>query len=243
VTRRKTNALFVLLFALLLGGLGWWASQQRPAIPLRPIGLFTSLPIIWAESEQLGDLLQGDAPTHWAKVEIERRGRIVPLDTLDQLDRGLTRLVIAQPRPLSPSENVALDAWVRAGGQLLLIVDPALTAHSAFPVGDPRRPQDIALLSPILSRWGLELTFDDGQAEGEVLVQAGAVAIPVNLPGRWRLPHGSPCRSEATGLLADCRIGRGKVLALADAEVLSASDEGSHQRALAELLDRAFARR
>lgn len=242
MTRQRTSAVLVLLLALLLGGLGWW-TVQRPAVPQRPIGLFTSLPIIWAESDQLGDLLHSEAPGHWARAEIERRGRIVPLDTLNQLNRGLTRLVIAQPQPLSPSENVALDAWVRGGGQLLLVADPALTAHSAFAVGDPRRPQDIVLLSPILSRWGLELSFDDSQAEGLAMVPADAGAIPVNLPGRWRLLPDSTCRSAAAGLLADCAIGQGRVLALADAEVLAADDDGTRSAAFADLLDRAFAER
>jgi hypothetical protein len=222
------------------GGAGWFLTQ-RPAITQRPIGLFTSLPILWSESETLGDLLHDDNQQHWANAVITGRGPVVPLDTLEALRPDLTRLVIAQPRPLSPAENVALDAWVRGGGRLLLIADPALTAETAYSVGDPRRPQDLVLLSPILSRWGLELVFDDTQGEAEREVAVLGEALPTRLSGAWRGQRGN-CRIEAQGLLAECQIGRGRVLALADAEVLAqVEDDGKRPIAFAGLLDHAFA--
>ena len=50
---------------------------------------------------------------------------------------------------------------MRGGGRVLLFADPMLTRHSAFALGDRRRPQDVVLLSPILARWRLELQFDE----------------------------------------------------------------------------------
>lgn len=224
----------------LLAGAGWLASRPAP-VPPRPVGLFTSLPIVWNEAADLGDLLHSKAPPHWAKDVIAVRGAIVPLDLLAPLSPGLTRLVMAQPRPLSPEENVALDAWVRAGGRLVLFADPALTEHSTFAVGDPRRPQDLVLLSPILARWGLELRFDDAQAAGLREVDAGLATIPVDLPGSWRLMAGADCQLHGGGLLAECRVGKGRVLALADAAVLDREHgDAAHADALAELLDQAF---
>lgn len=240
--RPLTRPIAALLLALsfLLG----WAVLSRPAEPKQPLGLFTSLPIIWGEGEadagRLSDLLAADRPPHRVKTVLSTLGPLVPLDTLERLGPDLKRLVIAQPRPLSPVENVALDDWVRGGGQLLLVADPMLTAHSAFAVGDPRRPQDVVLLSPILRRWGLELTFDEGQPAGLRAVAVNGPAMPVDLAGAWRSSDPA-CTLEGESLLAICKIGRGRVLALADAEVLSAEDpEAVRAPALASLLRRAF---
>lgn len=190
------------------------------------IGLFTSLPILWRESGGLADLLEPGGEPHWALAVLERYGRLRPLDTLAPsggrlpLD-GHAVLVLAQPRPLSPRENVALDRWVREGGRVLLFADPMLTGPSAYPLGDPRRPQDVVLISPILKRWGLELRFDETQRAGEHMAHARGESLPVNLPGSFALTPGARrCVLEAEGLLARCRIGAGRVVALADAALL-----------------------
>ncbi len=240
--RPSARLIIALVAAALLIGAGWLVSRPAPTpVPTQPVGLFTSLPILWNDADELGELLHSDTPPHWARAVIAGRGAIVPLDLLTRLSPQLTRLVMAQPRPLSPPENVALDAWVRAGGRLVLFADPALTEHSGFTVGDPRRPQDLVLLSPILARWGLELTFDAGQTADLRAVEAGLATIPVELAGRWRLTAGSQCRLHGDGLVAECRIGQGRVLAIADAAVLDRGrGDPAHADALAELLDRAF---
>jgi hypothetical protein len=154
----------------------------------------------------------------------------------------LARLVIAQPRPLSPQENVALDDWVKRGGQLLLLADPALTEDSAYAIGDPRRPQAVVLLSPILTRWGLELRFDEAQPFGEVEREVMGMAIPVNLPGQFAAQGQANCRLWGEGLAVTCRVGKGRVVALADAAVLEREDPGgSRAVAFDWLLDAAFA--
>ena len=71
-------------------------------------------------------------------------------------------------------------------------------------------------------------------------VALGNAAVPVNLPGFWRVA-GKNCQTDGQGLLVSCQIGKGHVLALADAEVLSAQDpDQSRTRALASLLSQAF---
>ena len=135
-------------------------------------------------------------------------------------------LVMAQPRPLSPPENVALDRWVRGGGHLLLFADPMLTYDSIFALGDKRRPQDVVLLSPILTRWGLGLSFDEDQPGGEQLADFGGAKLLVNLPGRFSpLQHSSNCSLIAGGLGARCKVGKGRVLAMADAALLEHRNE------------------
>lgn len=221
-------------------------TQGRSRAADSPIGLFTTLPILWHEASDISGQLDPGAQTHWAKAQLNKRGPIAPLDLLAgpaghaPLDR-IRFLVIAQPRPLSPQENVALDQWVRAGGKLLLFADPALTADSAFGIGDPRRPQAVVLLSPILRRWGLELQFDENQSFGETQSKVMGGAIPVNLPGRFATQGQGNCRLWDSGLLATCAIGKGRVVALADAAVLDREDrDGSRQSALGRLLDTAF---
>ena len=216
--------------------------------PVRPggIGLFTTLPIVWPEANDIKDLLRSDAPPHWALAVLQQRGPVRPLDSLlPQPDapvlQGVALLVMAQPRPLSPQENVALDGWVRKGGHLLLFADPMLTEDSAFGIGDRRRPQDIVLLSPILARWGLRLEFDDGAPIGERIIEMPGGALPVNLPGELAVVDlRGGCRAFAAGAGARCRIGKGQVLVIADAALLeqnrSAGPQG-HRDALRVLLE------
>jgi len=221
--------------------LAWWVGRGREDHD-RPIGLVTSLPVLWSETNDVAGLLHPGGDEHWARILLARTGRIVPLDTVEGLHGKLGWLVIAQPRPFTPSENVALDGWVRGGGQLLLLADPLLTAPTIHPLGDPRRPQDMVMLSPILARWGLELTYDDLQPEGLRMVAMSGPAIPVNQRGAWRT-NAQGCELAADGLLAICRIGKGRVIALADAEVLAADDPGGlRQLAFGHLLQISFAR-
>lgn len=204
--------------ALLLLAGGCRAEDSGPApIPEdRPeLGLMGTIPLYWGEEAAFGAALSGNATPHWARAQLEAHYTLRPLDTLsaDSLG-GVEYLILAQPRALAAAENVALDAWVRAGGRLLLFADPLLTAESRFPLGDRRRPQGAILLSPILRHWGLRLEFDDSQREGVTLVDG----IPVDLPGRFVSEGG--CTVESGGALARCSIDAGRVLALADAAVL-----------------------
>lgn len=236
-------------------------SAVAPSAP-ETIGLYTSLPITWNESADIRGLLSGDAPPHWALTELRRRGRVIPLDTLakgagpDAPGKlplpadGL--LVLAQPRALTAQENVALDAWVQGGGRVLLLADPMLTAHSLFGPGDPRRPQDITMLSPILARWGLVQKVELDSPAGERTVTLPEGDLPVNLPGSFHLLGKSgggvaECRIEAEGLLADCTSGKGRIVALADAAVLENPEDSQgvplRRMIFGALLDRMSLRR
>jgi hypothetical protein len=216
------------------------ACGSAPPRPQQTVGLFTSLPLVWAETGDIrGQIATGAAP-HAALTVMRQRGRVVPLDTLIGA-KGLplarnALLVMAQPRPLAPEENVALDAWVRGGGRLLLFADPMLTAHSAYALGDPRRPQDLVLLSPILRHWGLELQFQEDQPPGERETTVFGVSLPFDLAGRFAQAPASPCRLEANRLAIECAIGKGRVVAIADAAVFDGDDAG-RLAALRALLD------
>jgi len=209
-----------------------------------PLGLSSTLPIYWQESADFATILKEESEPGWVRQSLETRFELVPLDVLSaEALAPLDHLLLAQPRALSAAENVALDNWVRAGGQLLLFADPMLTSHSQFSIGDPRRPQDVALLSPILARWGLELTFDTAQPQGKRREEAFGMAVPVDLAGAF-VPLASEAAGECaiapSGIVARCRIGEGQVTLLADAALLDGEDDPDLPRrraVLDELVD------
>lgn len=220
------------------------AAEEDAAGEARPsLALMGSVPIYWGEPQSLGEIVEGRAPTHWARALIETDFDLVPLDFLTpEALAGHDYLLMAQPRALAPSENIALDDWVRAGGRLLLFADPMMTGESRFALGDRRRPMDVALLSPILSHWGLELHYDETQLAG--LRESSSYygyKIPVNLAGRF-VRQGDECMPRGEDdLMARCALGEGRVLILADAAIVDV--DGPHEgaaQALEGLLDDVF---
>jgi hypothetical protein len=191
-------------------------SAERPEL-----GLMGTIPIFWGETGDFGELLANEGNGHWARTQLEAEYTLRPLDALDTDSlAGLDRLLLAQPRALSAAENVALDAWVRAGGKLLLFADPMLTGESRFAIGDRRRPQDVILLSPILNHWGLALEFDDDRAPGYAVLSTSGAPLPVNLPGSLRPKEGAGCAILIADVLAECGIGKGRAVVMADAALL-----------------------
>ncbi|MEC7953261.1 MAG: DUF4350 domain-containing protein [Pseudomonadota bacterium] len=218
----RTKGVLTLLAVLLAACSTGKVSEE--AAPKHPVGLFSTLPIYWGEGDRAA-ILDGSNHSDWVRDLIEQRFDIEPLDTVepDAID-GLDRIIMAQPRPLAPSENVALDNWVRAGGRLLIFADPLLTRHSDFALGDRRRPQDVVLLSPILTRWGLELRFDDAQPSEERLISASGNQYPVNLAGQFVATGDGKCTISEAGLFAWCSVGNGRVTLMADAAILDSEE-------------------
>ncbi|MEO6041765.1 MAG: ABC transporter [Croceibacterium sp.] len=215
--------------------------QDQKSLP--GLGLMGTVPVYWGESASLGSLLADHGERHWARPVLEKHFRLAPVDALDQASlSGLRYLLMAQPRALAPAENVALDAWVRGGGKLLLLADPQMTGRTRYPLGDKRRPQDVALLSPILSHWGLALEYVELQSEGYRTLDSGALGLPVNLPGRFVASvRNGPCVVTASGVVARCAIGRGQAVLVADAAVLDLqAPQAAARPALDMLLGQAF---
>jgi len=194
-------------------------SEQAEGSP--ELGLMGTIPIYWGEAGDFGEVLAGDSAAHWARPRLEAHFRLRPIDSLAGPGlAGLDYLLLAQPRALSPAENVALDSWVRDGGKLLLFADPMLTGESRFAIGDRRRPQDVILLSPILQHWGLGLQFDDSSDEEATAVRMSDVQVPVDLPGTFVARDGEADCEIRAQVLAVCAIGRGRAVILADAALL-----------------------
>lgn len=233
------------------------ARQDPAAQTSEPrLGLVTSLPIYWTGASGVADILSAQGEVHWVRQDLERAYVLVPLDTLAAQGEGgtiepsaglagLKRLFVAQPRALSPADNVALDEWVRGGGSLLFVIDPMLTEHSEFGIGDPRRPTDVGLVPPVFARWGLAMTYEpspDGNPSTFDLDDTEIVAFEYGeLAVRDASGPASRCEILAQGLVAACTIGKGRAVIVADASFLEPDEEPVEDRtALQALLALAF---
>lgn len=244
--RRPVHSLAAALAGLLVGllpGLLVTPPAAAQDAPKAELALMGTLPLYWGEAAGIEELLAGQSQPHWARAQLERSFHLRPLSALTaEALAGVERLLLAQPRGLSAAENVALDAWVRGGGRLLLFADPMLTGESRFGLGDRRRPQDVILLSPILDHWGLALEFAEDQPAGPQLREIAGRTVPVRLAGRFAAPPpGAGCTLAGAGVLAECAIGAGRATVLADAALLDLHHPPAEAAdALALLLGRAF---
>ena len=171
------------------------------------LALLTSLPIVFAESFSL------DQPANPLLAALEERFVVRPVDGPEQLaPRGL--LLAVQPQALTAERLVALDRWVREGGRLVLLADPKLAWESSRPLGSPFRPPVSYPDTGLLAHWGLALTSDgDGASQRTV----GRTSVATVLPGRFTGGRRA-CRVGRDGFHAHCRVGRGSVHVIADAD-------------------------
>ncbi len=217
--RLWVGILMVLALVFLLSAMRY----LRPAedAPLPKLGLMTTLPLQWSEGgiEAAAD---ADAAPHPAYARLTAVYDVVPLDDLDQAD-PLSLVLLAQPRAMAPAELVKLDSWVRRGGRLLLLADPALQWGSLYPLGDKRRPLFTSMLSPLFSHWGIELVLPIDKAEPVAVREIDGLTIRTLTPGEWRMKEAaanSPCRIATDAIYADCAVGKGRALLVADADLL-----------------------
>lgn len=215
------------------------------------LGLMTGLPIYWVDGADISALLDENAELPWVRQVLEQRYELRPVDSFvaeegedgTPLD-GLERLLIVQPRGISPAGNVALDDWVQGGGRLLYVIDPMLTGEYAVPLGDPRHPSVIGIVPPVLPRWGVTM---EARAEtsdaGPQFIETPVGPLPVATAGRLTQSDNGigNCTIEASGLIARCKVGAGQVTVLADAALFEARD-GTEQEVdiILELADYAL---
>ena len=224
--RIGTGIAVVALLALLVLGRGlrpYEALALGPTAPREagtarpPLLLMTGLPIVWGTGG--GGLLDGRPAESYRALEREFAVRLI--DAIDERTLAGARLMLlAQPRLLAPEELVALDSWVRGGGRLLLFTDPSLVVDSDVPLLDIRRPPERGLLGPLLDHWGLGLEETDAREVTEhVAGPAGPRRLRLIRPGRFAATGGS-CPLGLRPWLARCTIGVGRVLLVADADLL-----------------------
>ncbi|GAA4724399.1 hypothetical protein H9L13_12110 [Sphingomonas lutea] len=234
MTGTRARVLAALALLLLVAGAWALASKQRPAPQAaeKPVLLLlTSLPIVFGEQFAL------DGGGSRVLQALETRYRVRPISVTSTAElSGHNLLLLAHP-PAQTSENlVALDGWVRRGGRVLLLADPALEWPSERALGDPLRPPPMFSDTGLLARWGVRLDTPE-TAGPQVRTLAGRevmTASPGTLHGR--------CAISAGRLLADCAVGKGRALIVADADFIGvehlAGATGRNLDSLLALLDR-----
>ena len=86
----RNRVLLVLAALALLAGAALWiaidrAGDRETPLPAdRPaLGLMTTLPIYWSETDSIGEMLDAEGETHWVRAALEQDYSLHPLDTLD----------------------------------------------------------------------------------------------------------------------------------------------------------------
>jgi hypothetical protein len=139
-----------------------------------------------------------------ALARIEQRYEVVPIGVADAASlKGRKLLLMAHPRAQPAEALVDLDRWVRGGGRVLLLADPRLDWPSKRPLGDPLRPPPGFADTGLLAHWGLRI-------EGPKLVSRD-------------------CAIGDDGLIARCRVGKGAVTVVADADFLNVEQPADHK--------------
>ena len=184
-----------------------WRGPAQPlaSVADRPkLAVLTGLPLFWAEPGQAGTGPR-DAPI---VTVLRTRFTVEPLDDpLDLPRTGADRLLLAQPRPMTPAQRVAIDAWVRRGGAALVLADPLLRWPSDLPLGDRRRAPSATWLAPLLAHWG----FPPGQFEPAEVRHFTADGQLLTLSAA-RMADGAAMQRR--------RVGAGDVLLVGDADLI-----------------------
>jgi ABC-type uncharacterized transport system len=222
-SRKRLLVGLLLVFALimLLSAMRYLQPARQGPKPV--LGLMTTLPLQWSEGGIEADLSK-EAQPHPTYVRLQEQYDVRPIDDFEGLNGDSPPLLLlAQPRALAPSELVKLDDWVRGGGKLLILADPALQWGSLYPLGDKRRPLFTSMLSPLFSHWGLELVLPMTDEQEVVLRELGGMTIRTQTPGEWLQMESSKapqCEIGDQGMSANCRVGKGRALLVADADLL-----------------------
>lgn len=229
------RAILILLALITVAALGWAAIHPRNgSLAPRPEGrrpslmLLTSLPLVFGEDFSLKG---GGSPVLKA---LQTRYRVIPLSVTSPSELAKCRLLLmAQPSAQTAENLVALDDWVRRGGRLLLLADPLLEWPSKLPLGDPSRPIPIFPDTGLLAHWGLQL--DAPERPGNQFRALGGENVITNSPGVLV----GRCSISQDRLVADCRIGKGRAIVVADADFLNveAGRDRNLQALLAELAE------
>jgi hypothetical protein len=197
--------------------------QGRAAAERPPLLLLTSLPILFPE-----DLtLKSRAPPVLAALR--SRYSVVPISLADRasLD-GHRLLLMAQPQAQPAEALVQLDAWVRDGGRVLLLADPALEWPSSRPLGSAARPPLAFPDTGLLGHWGIRLDAPDSL--GPRKVEISKAQIETASPGVL-VATGGNCSVER-GFVARCRIAKGKATIISDADFIDVPESKSANLAL-----------
>ena len=216
------GALLALLAVLIAGAAIGFAGMRSRSSPLaerpkaeRPtLLLLTGLPLLFNEDFSLSG---GGSP---ALKRLQSRYRVLPISVTSTSELAKARLLMmAQPQAQTAENLVKLDEWVRGGGRVLLFADPILEWPSKRPLGDVTRPSPMFADTGLLQHWGVRLDAPDrrGPAERRLRNYTVSTISPGTLRGT--------CSIARDGLEAECRLGDGRAIIVADADLLDVAND------------------
>lgn len=217
--RRRAGVAVGMLVVLLFAGAMLFAhSRAKEGPPDRPsLLLLTSLPLLFGE----GFTLDQTGSAALTRLQSRYGVRTIALADRDSL-AGHQLLLLAQPRAQTAEALVDLDAWVRAGGRVLLLADPALDWPSERPLGDRLRPPPGFSDTGLLAHWGV--TLSPPSKRGPVVETVGGRQVGFSSPGQL---SSKQCAADGGATIVRCAIGRGRVTIIADADLLNADESGA----------------
>jgi hypothetical protein len=222
--RRTAGLAMTVTLGLMVQWLAWPAVQwmYEPAdAGSRPLAVdvLTALPLQSQDSiaDQLSQPHLAGAP-FLASLQEHAMVRLIDAVPADR-PQAAPLLLLAHPHALPPEQLVTIDAWVRQGGRAVILADGLLSWPPPGPLGDSRNPPLTSMLGPLLDHWGLQLDAPAGLAARAVSVQDMGHKVTMFSPGQFRLIRAG-CRIIQRGLIADCRIGQGRAIVVADADLL-----------------------
>lgn len=220
MTRARWGALGAVLLVIIAAAALAITDGHRSRARVTPrLALLTSLPIV------LGEDFSVTGNGSPALAALSAQFQVAPISTTSSKElANVGLLLMAQPPAQAPENLVALDNWVRAGGRLLLLADPLLEWPSKRPLGDPLRPPPMFVDTGLLAHWGLRLDAPDqrGPAARGLAGYRIVTVSPGSLHGR--------CAISGDRLVADCRIGKGRAIIVADADLLNAAKLGTEAK-------------
>lgn len=222
MTFRQRWAAAVAMLVILLAGVGLLAHSRTrqeagPVAGQPTLLLLTSLPLLFGEEFTL---VQSGSPA-LARLRASYAVKAIALADRRRL-AGHRLLLMAQPRAQTAEALVELDEWVRGGGRLLLLADPALDWPSERPLGDRLRPPPGFADTGLLAHWGVALS--PPTRRGPVVETVGERQVTFFSPGTLR---STSCKLYGDATLARCAIGRGRVTIVADADLLNPEESGA----------------
>lgn len=218
------------LTAILLCGfaIGWQQLAWRiipNAYAIAPdklirITILSSLPLEQTYGETVAARLHGEVQVAPVLASLRDQFTVRLIDDATASDFAETDvLLLAHPRALSPQSLVEIDAWVRAGGKAIILADGLSSWPPSYPLGDPRNPPVTSMLTPLLTHWGLRLDAPSPADSGLHVWRQGRHRLHLLSAGRFVRENGG-CALSNDGIYGDCTIGAGRVLLLADADLL-----------------------
>lgn len=209
------------IFGLMISISTYYISYN--SVTKNKLALMSSIPLILGEVD-VEQMARGESDPSAAYLLLKQYYDIVPIDTIDDRLSEVKLLLLAQARPLSASELVAVDQWVRQGGNIIILSDVALQWPSDYALGDKRRPLFTSLLSPLFVYWGLEQLFLIEDIN-EQMISLGDYNVTTVTPSEWALIENDSqnvdCKLSDNRFEANCRVGKGKAILIGDSDFIN----------------------